>query len=379
MFIDMSTTTSRRGLLRLGGAAAIGAAAGTLGLRTATADAAAAPVQRFYLGTYTGSGGKGIAKGRVDGATGRLTVDHWTAAVSQPSWLDLAPDRKTLFAISEQSPGGTVNALRLSSGGDPALLNSQSTGSGPAHVAVHPGGQFLFTSLYGAGDVVTHRIAADGTVGAATDTRKHSSGGRAAHAHQVVVDPTGSYVLAVDLGVETVFVYRLGAATAKLTEVSRATLASGSGPRHLAFHPNGRYAYVAGENNSTVTVCGWAAGTLTVGQVRSTLLTTSATNYPGEILVSADGRFVYVSNRGTNTVAVFAVGNDGADLTLVATPSSGGNWPRHLAIDATGSWLYAVNERSGGITWFPINAATGVPGAAAGTLSVTAAAQLRLA
>jgi 6-phosphogluconolactonase (cycloisomerase 2 family) len=372
MLITMPTT--RRGILRFGGAAAVSLAAGTLVLRNASAEASDAPAQRFHLGTYTASGGKGIATGSIDPGTGTPTIDSWITAVSQPSWLDLGPDSGHLYAISEVSPGGTVSALTT---GDGSLLNTQRTGSGPAHVAVHPNGRFLFTSLYGGGAVVTHRIAADGTVGAATDTRRQSSGGRASNAHQVVVDPAGEYVLAVDLGVDTVFTYRLDEAAATLTEAGRLVLPTGSGPRHLAFHPNGAYAYVAGELNSTVTVCAYAAGTLTAGQVTSTVPEPGVTNYPGEIAVSADGRFVYVSNRGTDTVAVFAVGEDGAHLTLVATPSCGGTWPRHLAIDATGAWLYTANERSGNLAWFPLDAATGVPGPQAGSIAVAAVTQIR--
>jgi len=127
-----------------------------------------------------------------------------------------------------------------------------------------------------------------------------------------------------------------------------------------------------------VTVCGYADGTLTAGQVASTVLSTGVTNYPGEIAVSADGRFVYVSNRGTDTVAVFAVSEGGARLTLVATPPCGGTWPRHLAIDATGTWLYVANERSGTLAWFPIDATTGVPGPESGSVAVTAVVQIRL-
>jgi 6-phosphogluconolactonase len=374
--IDMPTT--RRGLLRLGGAAAVSAAAGTLALRNAPAEAAAEPVQRFHLGTYTASGGNGIATGSIDPETGKPEITSWTTAVREPSWLDLGPDPHFLYAISEVSPNGSVSALSIAGTGAPTVLNTRPTGSGPAHVAVHPNGQFLFTSLYNGGAVVTHRIASDGTVGAATDTRRQSSGGRASNAHQVVVDPAGGHVLAVDLGVDTVFTYRLDQARATLAEVGRLALPTGSGPRHLAFHPNGGYAYVAGELASTVTVCAYADGVLTAGQVVSTVLSPGVTNYPGEIAVSSDGRFVYVSNRGTDTVAVFAVSEDGARLTLVATPPCGGTWPRHLAIDATGKWLYVANQRSGNLAWFAIDPATGVPGPAAGSLPVTAVAQIRL-
>ncbi len=354
----------------------VSVASGTVVLRTATSEATTVP-ERFYLGTYTAAGGQGIARGHLDPQTGRPAIDSWTMAVRQPSWLDIAPDSGHLYAISEVSPGGTVSALTIGENGDASLLNTQRTGSGPAHVAVHPNGRFLFTSLYGGGAVVTHRIAGDGTVSAATDTRRQAVGGRASNAHQVVVDPAGEYVLAVDLGVDTVFTYRLDPAGAKLAEAGRLTLPTGSGPRHLAFHPSGAYAYVAGELASTVTVCAYVEGALTAGQVASTVLSPGATNYPGEIAVSADGRFVYVSNRGTDTVAVFAVSEGGARLTLVATPPSGGIWPRHLAIDPTGTWLYVANERSGTVAWFPLDATTGVPGPAAGSIAVAAVTQIR--
>jgi 6-phosphogluconolactonase len=374
MFISM--TTSRRGLFRLGGAVAVSAATGALALRGASADTAPeAPTQRFYLGTYTDSGGQGIARGSVDPVTGTPTVDYWTASLRQPSWVDLSPDGQFLYAVSELQPNGTVSALRLSADGDPStLLNTRRTGSAPCHVAVHPNGQFLFTSLYLGKKVVTHRINADGTVSAFTD--EQLTGG---NTHQVVIDPTGEYVLAVDLGVSSVFTYRLNTATGTLGSATTTTLASGSGSRHMAFHPNGAYAYVAGESDSTVTVCTWADGVLTkTKNVVSTLLSDpGVTNYVGEILTSADGRFVYVTNRGSNTIAVFAVSDDGATLTLVATPSCGGNWPRHLAIDATGTWMYAANQFSGDITWFGIDATTGVPGPAAGKIVVPGVAQLR--
>jgi 6-phosphogluconolactonase len=154
----------------------------------------------------------------------------------------------------------------------------------------------------------------------------------------------------------------------------------GSGPRHLAFHPAGEFAYVAGELDSTVTTCRWSDGMLSILESSSTLLSGESTysNYPGEIAVSKDGRFVYVTNRGSNTVAVFAVHDDGERLELLATPASGGDWPRHLAIDDSGRWLYVANERSGELAWFPLDPETGLPGELAGTLPVPGVTQILL-
>jgi len=178
------------------------------------------------------------------------------------------------------------------------------------------------------------------------------------HPHQTVVDPTGQWVLTVNLGTDSVYVYRLGGT---LTQHARVKLRTGSGPRHLAFHPGGGYAYVAGETDSTVTVCAWKAGTLRPGTVVSTRPGNATTvNNPGEIAVSADGRFVYVTNRGDNTVAVFGVSQGGAALRLLASPACGGSEPRHLAIEPGGRWLYVANQHSNQVTWFAVDPSTGL-------------------
>jgi 6-phosphogluconolactonase len=352
---------TRRGLLTLGGAAAVVTAAGVS--TTAQAYEALAPA---LLGTYD----DGIVPATRNPETGELAAETSTRAITAPSWLAYGPERVTLYAISEQD-AGTVSAL----GPDLAVRNTVPTGNGPAHVAVHPGGGFLFTSLYGGGATVTHPINPDGTVGPATDTRRQGSG---SHAHQVVVDPTGAWVLAVDLGMDAVFTYTLDAAAGKLTPAGRAGMTPGSGPRHLAFHPGGASAYLANENNSTVTVCAWADGVLTPGQVIAAAPDTGIENYPGEIAVSPDGRFVYVSNRGTNTVGVFAVEPGGSELRRIAAPSCGGDWPRHLAVDPTGNFLYVANQRSGDVCWFPIDSSTGLPGALLGRIPAPGAAQVLL-
>jgi 6-phosphogluconolactonase len=352
----------------LGGAAA--AAATTLTSLMPRTDAAAAPIHRFYLGTYTSTGGRGIAKGRLHAATGTPTVDVWTTAVPDASWLATAPNRATLYAISETAQG-RAHALRLSSGGDPAPLNSQPTGNGPAHAAVSPDGEYLLTAMYGGGTVAVHPLLADGSVAPASDTKQHGTG---SHAHQIVFAPDGT-VLVVDLGLNAVVAYALAAG--RLIETGRTAFPTGSGPRHLAFHPSGSYAYVANELNSTVTVCAYTGGVLTRGSALSTLPAgTSVQNFPGGVAVSPTGTHVYVSNRGHNSTAVFATSDGGSALTLVAAPSCNGNWPRHLSLDPAGARLYVANQRSGDISWFPIDPATGVPSAVAGKLAAIGVAQI---
>jgi 6-phosphogluconolactonase len=299
--------------------------------------------------------------------------------------------------VSELAPDGQVSAFRLDDAGVPTLLNSVFTGAKPAHLAVRPDGRFLFTSLYEGGAVSVHPIEPDGSVAAASQLIRHASPGTGAeaHAHQVVIDPATGDILAVDLGMDTVYVYRLDPATGRLTETGRTPFPTGSGPRHLAFHPSGSLLYLVHELNSTVTVCGWADGTLTRGTVHSTRSAgapaggvSEKPNAAGEIAVSADGRFVYLSNRGDNTVAVFTThssagttGSDrtgGSDLTFLAASSCGGDWPRHLTLDHTGRWLYVANERSGDVVWFPRDPATGMLGPVAGRLPVPAVTQFEL-
>ena len=335
--------------------------------------------QQCQLGTYTSSGGPGIGTGWIDPATGRPEIEHWIGDVEDPSWVEAGTDGRILYAVSELTPDGLVSALR-----GPDLLNSVPTGEKPAHLAVHPSGRFLFTALYDGGGVVVHPIEPDGSVGPAGDRHEHAAAarpGEVAHAHQIVIDPIGDDVLVVDLGTDSIHRYRLDPTTGRLSATGRTRLAAGSGPRHLAFHPSGSHAYVAGELDSTVTVCARTDDTLVPGAVFPALpdgVDDGGRNYPGEILVSADGRFVYLSNRGSNTIAVFAIGTDPGDLTLLAAPSAAGDWPRHLAIDRTGRWLYCANERSGDLTWFPLDPQTGQPGPPAGRLAVPGIAQFRL-
>jgi 6-phosphogluconolactonase (cycloisomerase 2 family) len=245
------------------------------------------------------------------------------------------------------------------------VLNSQSTrGGSPTHLSVHPSGEHLLTANYGSGSVVVHPLAEDGTIGASTDLVQHHGANRDPHAHQIRTDPSGQWVLAVDLGADSVYVY--GLADGKLTQQQQLTLPTGAGPRHLAFHPDGARAYILGELRPEITVATWdaASGTLTAGQV---IPTAQAGNFPAEIATSADGRFVYASNRGDNTIAAFAVDDD--QLTSLGATPTGGDWPRHFTLSPDERRLYVSNQNSGTVTWLPRDPATGVVGAVEGSVS----------
>jgi 6-phosphogluconolactonase len=318
-----------------------------------------------YLGTYTSwaGGGTGIGLGVYDGATGRLRATGVVEGVPNPSFVIV--EGRRLYAVNEQSDGG-VTALEIGADGVPKVINTQSTGGAdPCHLALHRG--FVLSANYSSGSVSVHPVRPDGGLGERTDLVVHEGAGpdparqEGPHAHQVLPDPAGEFVLAVDLGTDSVYSYRLGD-DGRLTPVATARLHAGAGPRHLAFHPSGKFAYIANELDSTVVVAAYGDGVLTPGQKVSTLpagTPTTPPNYPAEILVSPDGRHVYLSNRGHDSVAVFAVERGGAELRLVEATPVGGKFPRHITLDRSGRFLLAANQNSNNITTFAVDRATG--------------------
>jgi 6-phosphogluconolactonase (cycloisomerase 2 family) len=316
------------------------------------------------LGTYTSveGGGKGIGLATYDTETGRITGDGTITGVGDPSYLAIHPDRGTLYAVDERDDGA-VTAVRLS---DRKVLGSRSTGgAAPCHLSVHPGGRWLLSANYGSGSVAVHPIDASGALGERTDLVRHTSpppgpGQEGPHAHQFVTSPDGGHVLAVDLGTDTVYTYRLDEKAGTLTEVAQAHTRPGAGPRHLTFHPGGRYAYLANEVDNTVAVCSYdkASGRVTVGEAQSTG-TGPGTSYPAQILVTADGRHAYLANRGHNSLTRYAVEADGARLRLLDTVPVGGDFPRQIAFSPEGSLLFAANQKSSTVTVFHVDEASG--------------------
>ncbi|MFE3031861.1 lactonase family protein [Streptomyces canus] len=331
--------------------------------RTPSAPAPTGP-RPLYLGTYTSveGGGKGIGIAAYDAASGRITGKGTITGVTNPSYLAAHPDGRTLYAVAEQD-AGAVTAVRLS---DRKVLGSRSTGgAGPCHLSVHPGGRWLLSANYGSGSVAVHPIDSSGALGERRDVVTHSSpapgpGQEGPHAHQFLTSPDGGHVLAVDLGTDTVYSYRLDERTGRLTEVSRARTRAGAGPRHLTFHPGGRYAYLANEVDNTVAVCGYDSrtGRVSVGGPQSTG-TGSGTNYPAQFLVTANGSYAYLANRGDNSLTRYAVEADGARLRLLDTVPVHGDFPRQIAFSPDGRLLFAANQRSGTVSVFHVDTSSG--------------------
>jgi 6-phosphogluconolactonase (cycloisomerase 2 family) len=304
-----------------------------------------------YLGTFGGD----LRTGAIDD-NGALTVTGTVAGVPDASFL--AFHGRFLYTTNEGQ--GRVTAVDRTTN---TVLNTRSSGgAGPTHLSVHPDG-YLLTANYTSGSVAVHRLNEDGTIGEQTDLVQHEGTDRAPHAHQVLPDPTGEWVLAVDLGTDSVYVY--GLADGALTQHQQLRLPTGAGPRHLAFHPSEPLVHILGELRPEITVATWEDGTLTPGQV---IPTAPDGNFPAEIAVSGDGRFVYASNRGDNTIAAFAV--NGGQLTGLGSTPTGGDWPRHFTLSPDEQRIYVSNQNSGTVTWLPRDPATGTLGPMEGSAPV---------
>ncbi|MFJ3492237.1 lactonase family protein [Streptomyces sp. NPDC086091] len=329
-----------------------------------TAPEASGP-RPLYLGTYTSvpDGGEGVGFGTYDPRTGAVEVSATVTGVPDPSYLAAHPDGRTLYAVAERA-SGAVTAVRIA---DRTVLGSAATGGAhTCHLSVHPGGRWLLSADYGSGTVAVHPIEASGALGERTDLVVHrrpapGPGQDGPHAHQVVTAPDGGHVLAVDLGTDTVYTYRLDERAGTLTEVAQAHTRPGAGPRHLTFHPGGRYAYLANEVDDTVAVCAYDArsGRLTVGRPQPTGAK-AAENYPAQFAVTPDGAYAFLANRGDDTVARYAVEADGARLRLLGTVPVGGEFPRQLALSPDGGLLFTANQRSGTVSVFAVGADGGL-------------------
>jgi 6-phosphogluconolactonase len=337
-----------------------------------------------YIGTYTPNG-QGIHLYSLNSATGKLTFIKVAAAVPSPSWMALHPQRNYLYAVNEISnfngtTTGSVSAFAVNRAtGDLALLNVVSSqGSGPAHVSVDPMGQFIFVANYGGGSVAVLPIQADGSLGNATDVRLDVgavgptqptdgppgsfaiSGHDAPHAHMIQTDLKGAFVIHADLGQDRLYSWLLDRATGKLLPSATAfvSVPPGDGPRHFAFHPNGRWLYSLQEEASTLIFFAYdtATGSLAQQQMVSTLPKHfTGTSFASEVRVSANGRFVYVANRLLNSIATFAVDDDTGLLTHIGDEWTRGDYPRSFTIDPTGRYLVTCNQRSDAVTIFRIS------------------------
>jgi 6-phosphogluconolactonase len=331
----------------------------------------------MYIGTYTRPPSKGIYCCKFDPATGKVTPVEMAAETDDPSFVAIHPGQRFLYAANETSSyrgeaAGSISAFAIepASGRLNPLNRVSSKGAGPCHITVDKSGKWLFAANYDGGSVAAFPIHPDGTLGEASTFVQHQGSSAnperqaGPHAHAVTIAPDNRFLLVADLGLDRVLSYRMDEAAAGLAPYSPllAALAPGSGPRHIAFRPDGRFVYVINEMLSTVTAFDYDAriGRLRQLQTLSTLPAGfTGNNSTAEIAVHPGGRFLYGSNRGHDSIAIFRIDEESGMLTASGHAPTLGHTPRGFAIDATGQYLIAANQDSGSIIVFRIDASTG--------------------
>lgn len=329
-----------------------------------------------WLGTGSRKPGTGIYHCLLDPATGKLTEPTLVAEVQRPGFLAMHPKQPVLYAVG--AIGGTplLLAYRITGTGDDAgleLINTAEIGDGgAAHVAVDQTGKTVLTAQYGGGSVAAFKIAEDGAIIQRTALIDHEGASKAvagrqdaSHAHWVGFSPDNRFAFVPDLGLDKVVIYRHDAERSSIQPSGFAVLPAGAGPRHMKFHPNGRWVYVLHELDLKVTAFDYdsEAGTMeakqTIETVPRDLLAKEKFKSCSEIRVHPTGKFVYAANRGHDTITAFSVDQQDGTLTLIEREHIRGATPRNFNVDPSGRWLLAAGQDSDTLASFEVNPDSG--------------------
>ena len=332
----------------------------------------------IYVGTYTGGASEGIYAVNLDMQTGRLEIAGLAAKLQNPSYLVFSMDGEYIYAVLENESyegetGGAAVALRTTGReGSLELLNIRSTiGRGPCHLAVDSSNRHLYTANYSEGSVTMFSLEADGRIGDVSGYIKHKGSGpnkkrqEGPHAHCTVLTPDEEILCVVDLGIDRILMYDLTGSCREISykENGEQLIKPGSGPRHLVFHQNGRFAYLVNELSSDIAVLEYdAAGKeFTLKQSISALPEDyNSISYCGAIKISPDGRFVYASNRGHDSIAIFRIDTETGMLVPCGYQPTLGSYPRDFEFDPSGKYVIVANQQSGNLVSFYVNGETGM-------------------
>jgi 6-phosphogluconolactonase len=346
-----------------------------------------------FASGYAKADQAGIHAFVFDETNGTLAPHGSFAGITNPSFIVIHPNQRWLYAVSEtdmNSAGkfGEVWAFRVER--DPftiEAINHQTTrGDWPCHLRIDATGKWIIATNYGTGNAAIYPIQADGLLGEMTDfVQHHGSGPNAArqegpHAHSSIFTPDNRFAIIADLGIDQLVFYELDTNQGKLVPHGIVNSQQGAGPRHLVFHPNGKWLYASNELASTVTFFEYddANGTLIEREFLSTIPSDSPENIVADIHISPTGKRLYVSNRGHNSIAAFDVNADGT-LTLLSISTCGGNWPRNFALSPNEQFMLVANQYSNEICVLPILDGKEALGAPVSRVTVTGASCIQFA
>jgi 6-phosphogluconolactonase len=324
---------------------------------------------KAYVGTYTGSGSNGVYLYTLDTQSGQFTPADYCADSRNPSYLAKNASQQYLYSVNETNEGQVVSFRMDGASRELTYINSQtSMGQHPCYLSVNREGTFLFAVNYTGGSVCLYPLLDNGSIAEMSHFIQHEGHGpredrqQSAHPHSINIDPTDQWIIVPDLGLDTLFIYKLDTASQKLIEHRQVKVHPAAGPRHMTFHPSAPYAYVINELDSTIITFSWdaALGELTAQQTISTLPADySGISICADIHMTPDGKFLYGSNRGDDSIAVYQVDSLTGQLTLIEIVSTGGQTPRNFAISPDGHYLLAANQDSNNIVIFRIDQKSG--------------------
>lgn len=331
----------------------------------------------LFVGTQTMPGSsEGIYSYRWNAETGELSGQQLAAEAEMPTFLALSPDGRRLYATSEtfnfmEQESGGVTAFEVNGARLTEINAGVSRGTVTCHVSTDHTGRVVFCANYMGGSASSFRVEPSGALTPVVSHFQHHGRGpnperqEQPHAHWAVPSPDNRFVLVNDLGLDCIHIYKLDADTARLTphDPPRWNAAPGSGPRVLHFHPNGRWAYMVGELEASVSLLNWDTQAGTFTEMQKTFVTPKDYNGPlstgCDLTLTRDGRYLYAINRGYDVVVGYSIDEASGKLTEVNRVGSGGRIPRHLALDRTEKFLLVANQESDNIAVFARDHATG--------------------
>ncbi|MBL0744215.1 lactonase family protein [Chryseolinea lacunae] len=333
----------------------------------------------MYVGTYSVRGSQGIYAFTFDRAKRTLKPLQTVPGLESPNYLAIHPTGKFLYSVNSgkanaaDSEKGSVSAYGIDpkTGRLSGLNNRSSYGDGPCHITIDKTGQFAFISNYSQGNLVVLPLFDDGLLGTPSDAKKYVGNSvnpkrqESPHIHSTLISPDNKFLYVADLGTDKVYVYDFDAKEGHLQPASspEVPVTPGAGPRHMALHPNGKFAYVAEELTSTVGVFTMnkttGAWTVVEDTVRSLPVTFKEQNTSADIHIDPKGKFLYMSNRGLNALSIFSISPTTGKLTFVGNQDVGGKTPRNFLMDPKGEFIFVANMETDNIVTFKINPKTG--------------------